>query len=206
MFDLNERNTRWVSQVLTEQLGTWQFSPCRRASGPRRQLWADPCTSTLIFVNSYGVAILCSLKCNIIGSWFLSIGKTVIFNSFTQVLCFTSFYLYWLHIFLSVSALELFTCIGFQVQMPTDSQPHPPPMPALARWDSTWWGYWEKELRRAWWFRRPYEDTGRRSLKDDNLARKPWISWSGLNPHSPSKSVRAMAISGLWLGSLYTCI
>ena len=31
-----------------------------------------------------------------------------------------------------------------------------------------------------------------------------WISWSGLNPHNPSKSVRAMAISGLWFGSLYT--
>ena len=37
-----------------------------------------------------------------------------------------------------------------------------------------------------------------------NLAMNPWISWSGLNPHKPSKSVRAMAISGLWFGSLYT--
>ena len=37
-----------------------------------------------------------------------------------------------------------------------------------------------------------------------NLAMNPWISWSGLNPHNPSKSVRAMAISGLWFGSLYT--
>ena len=43
-------------------------------------------------------------------------------------------------------------------------------------------------------------------IKDNNLARKPWISWSGLNPHNPSKSVKAMAISGLWFGSLYTCI
>ena len=56
-------------------------------------------------VHIFHSAIFYTFKCNIIGSRFLSIGKTMFCNSFTQVLCFTSFHLYRLS--------GLFTCIGF---------------------------------------------------------------------------------------------
>ena len=150
---------------------TWQFSLCRRASEPRRQLWADPCTfaSAYIFLILMKVQSFLPLNATFSGRLFSSEALTMFCNSFY--------------------ASHLFTCIDSQVQQPTDSQPHPPPPPALAPWDSTMTIY----MRSTRW-----GHTGRRSFKEINLARKPWISWSGLNPHSPSKSVRAMAISGLW--------
>ena len=73
MIDLNDRNTRWVCLKQMEQLRTWQFFLCRRASAPRRRLWADPC---IYIFHSYWVTIFCSLKCNIVGNrvTILSIG------------------------------------------------------------------------------------------------------------------------------------
>lgn len=39
------------------------------------------------------------------------------------------------------------------------------------------------------------------SLNASTLPRNPFISAKGLKPHRPSKSVTAIAISGLWLSS-----
>ena len=118
-----------------------------------------------------------------------------------------------LHVFLPVLASHLFICIGFRAfylywlsGAATNWLPASPTTDASSgtlRFNMV--RILDEGVKEDMRIRTTQMRILDRRIIKDNLARKPWISCSGLNPHSPSKSVRAMAISGLWLGSLYTC-